>query len=218
MDLKKLIIDNQNLIYKLTHYFKNYPNKEDLFQVGCIGLIKAYKKYDETFDTKFTTYAFPYILGEMKKYVREDKSIKISKDISCLNSKIEKANILLSQKLRREPSIDELSDFLEIPSYELSLAINSINAVQSLDDVIYSDGKDLNLYDFISDKKQDIDSLIALKTELSKLSELEQELISQRYFKDLTQQEVANNLGMSQVQVSRSEQKVLTKLKQKIAS
>ena len=79
MDLKDLIMNNQNLIYKLTHYFKNYENKEDLFQAGCIGMVKAYKKYDSSFNVKFTTFAFPYILGEMKKFAREDKGIKISK-------------------------------------------------------------------------------------------------------------------------------------------
>lgn len=218
MDLKDLIINNQNLIYKLTHYFKNYENKEDLFQAGCIGMVKAYKKYDSSFNVKFTTFAFPYILGEMKKFAREDKGIKISKDISRLNSKIEQATIILSQKLMREPTIDELSTFLDISTYDLAEAINSTNNIMSIDEVINNDGKEVTLHDIIKDKETDLDSLIALRSAIKGLSDFEKELIGKRYYKDMTQKEVAECLGISQVQVSRKEQKVLTKLKSKIAS
>lgn len=218
MDLKELIINNQNLIYKLTHYFKNYENKEDLFQAGCIGMVKAYKKYDSSFNVKFTTFAFPYILGEMKKFVREDKGIKISKDISKLNSKLEKATIILSQKLMREPTLEELSSFLDIPTYDLAEAINSTNNIMSIDEVISSDGKDITLHDIIKDKETDLDSLIALRSAIEGLTDFEKELIGKRYYEDMTQKEVASYLGISQVQVSRKEQKVLTKLKSKIVS
>ncbi|MCI5835249.1 MAG: sigma-70 family RNA polymerase sigma factor [Firmicutes bacterium] len=218
MDLKDLIMNNQNLIYKLTHYFKNYENKEDLFQAGCIGMVKAYKKYDSSFNVKFTTFAFPYILGEMKKFAREDKGIKISKDISRLNSKIEQATIILSQKLMREPTIDELSSFLDISTYDLAEAINSTNNIMSIDEVINNDGKEVTLHDIIKDKETDLDSLIALRSAIKGLSDFEKELIGKRYYKDMTQKEVAECLGISQVQVSRKEQKVLTKLKSKIAS
>lgn len=218
MELKDLIMNNQNLIYKLTHYFKNYENKEDLFQAGCIGMVKAYKKYDSSFNVKFTTFAFPYILGEMKKFAREDKGIKISKDISRLNSKIEQATIILSQKLMREPTIDELSSFLDISTYDLAEAINSTNNIMSIDEVINNDGKEVTLHDIIKDKETDLDSLIALRSAIKGLSDFEKELIGKRYYKDMTQKEVAECLGISQVQVSRKEQKVLTKLKSKIAS
>ena len=218
MDLKDLIMNNQNLIYKLTHYFKNYENKEDLFQAGCIGMVKAYKKYDSSFNVKFTTFAFPYILGEMKKFAREDKGIKISKDISRLNSKIEQATIILSQKLMREPTIDELSSFLDISTYDLAEAINSTNNIMSIDEVINNDGKEVTLHDIIKDKETDLDSLIALRSAIKGLSDFEKELIGKRYYKDMTQKEVAECLEISQVQVSRKEQKVLTKLKSKIAS
>lgn len=218
MDLKQLIVDNQNLIYKITHYFKNYNNKEDLFQAGCIGLVKAYKKYDPSFNVKFTTFAFPYILGEMRKYVREDKGIKISKDISKLNLQIEKATNILSQKLMREPSIEELSKFLEIPVYDLAQAINSTNQIISIDETIKSDGKEITLHDIVKDKETDLDTLISLKTAIEELNDFEKEIINKRYYSDMTQTEVAKSLGISQVQVSRKEQKVLTKLKNKIAS
>ena len=218
MDLKNLIIENQNLIYKMTHYFRNYNNKEDLFQAGCIGLVKAYKKYDSNFNTKFTTFAFPYILGEMRKFVREDKGIKIGRDISKLYFQIEKATNILSQKLMREPTIEELSDFLEIPTYDLAQAINSTSKIMSIDEVISKDGKEVTLHDIIEDKQVNLDNLLTLRNAIEELDSFEKEIINKRYYSDMTQNEVADYLGISQVQVSRKEQKVLTKLKNKIAS
>lgn len=213
MQLEDIILNNQRLIHKATHYFKNYPNKEDLFQVGVIGMIKAFDSYKEEYDTKFTTYAFLFILGEMKKYIRNDKSIKISRDITSLNLKIEKVKILLTQKYSREPSIKELSDYLEVEEKYIIDALKSNNCVDSLDISIKIDSKELNLYDFIPDKIDDIDLLIELKTSLEKLTDFERELIINRYMKDLSQSETANILGISQVQVSRNEKKVLNKLK-----
>ena len=218
-ELEQIIIDNQNLIYSITHYFEGYKNKEDLFQVGALGLIKAYKKFDSSLGVKFTTYAYNYILGEMRKYVREDKGIKISRDITKLNLKIEKASILLAQKLMREPSIQEISDFLEIPSELISESLQAINVIQSIDEPINMSGKEITLHDTISDNsKTDINTLIALKQELEHLTPFERDLIENRYLKDLTQTETADILGMSQVQVSRKETKVLTKLRDKLAS
>ncbi len=213
MQLEDIILNNQRLIHKATHYFKNYPNKEDLFQVGVIGMIKAFDSYKEEYDTKFTTYAFLFILGEMKKYIRNDKSIKISRDITSLNLKIEKVKILLTQKYSREPSIKELSDYLEVEEKYIIDALKFNNCVDSLDISIKTDSKELNLYDFIPDKIDDIDLLIELKTSLEKLTDFERELIINRYMKDLSQSETANILGISQVQVSRNEKKVLNKLK-----
>ena len=148
-ELSKLITDNENLIYRITHYFNNYLNKDDLFQVGCIGLIKAYQNYKEEFGTKFSTYAYPYILGEIIKYIREDKGIKVSRDISKLNLKIERANLILSQKLMRMPTFSELSEYLGIDEYYISEALCASNVLESLDAAITTDGKDLTLYDTV---------------------------------------------------------------------
>lgn len=217
--LLKIITDNENLIYKITHYFTNYLSKEDLFQVGCIGLIKAYYNYKDTYNTKFSTYAYPYILGEIKKYIREDKGIKISRDITKLNLKIEKANLILTQKLMRIPTIDELAQYLGIDKYYISEALNSNNVIHSLDEPISENGKELTLYDTISNvESMDIDTLLALKHELSLLSEDEYRIINERYLQDKTQTQVADILGINQVQVSRYEQKILTKLKDKLAA
>ena len=216
-NLEKIIEENKNLIYSISHYFENYPNKEDLFQVGVIGLITAYKNYNPEFNNKFTTYAYTYILGEMKKFIREDKGIKISRDITKLNLQIEKASVLLSQKLMRYPTTKEIANFLEIDEYFVIEAIKSTNVIQSFDEPINDYEKQITLYDTVSEaKKSDLNDLIALRQELEELPELEKQLIEQRYLFDLTQSETAKKLGMTQVQVSRREQKVLTKLKNKL--
>lgn len=213
-NLTNLVLENKNLIYKISTFFTGYSNKEDLFQVGVVGLINAYKKYDESYNTKFSTYAYPYILGEMNNYVKKDRGIKISRDISRINSKIEKASMLLSQKLMREPSVSELASFLEIDECLVVDAMISRYPTLSVDNVISSDGKDVTLLDIIPDiDSMDINTLVALKEELSKLSQDELSLINDRYMRDLTQSEIASNRGISQVQVSRQEQKVLKKLR-----
>lgn len=215
-DIDTIINENKNLIYSITNYFRDYINKEDLFQVGVIGMLKAYKNYDESLNIKFTTYAYSYILGEMKKYVREDKGLKVSKSISSLGIKIDKAYELLSQKLNRYPSSYELASFLEIPEYMVADVINSRVKIKSIDSPVVDDSKELTLHETIPSKSEDINTLILLRDELSKLDSFEKDLIKKRYFEDQTQSEIATSLGMSQVQVSRSEKKVLTKLKSRL--
>lgn len=215
-ELTSIIMDNQGLIYEAMKYFKNYNNKEDLYQVGCIGFIKAYKNYKEDKGCKFSTYAFTYILGEMKKLVREDKGIKISNQISRLNLKIDKAYILLSQKLMRKPSISEVATFLEIPEYLISECLNSNLSIKSIDEPINDDGKETTLQDIIG-YSNNIDELIYLRNNLEKLTKEEKDIINNRYMYDLTQSETSKIMGISQVQVSRKEQKILQKLKHQMA-
>ena len=213
MELESIILDNINLIYKASNYFKNYPNKEDLINAGVIGMINAYYKFDKSHNTKFTTYAFDYIIGEMKKCIRNDKGIKISRNITSLYNKIERVNDLLSQKYKRKPTIKELSSYLEIEEEYIIEALNSCNNIESLDNSISSDSKDLNLYDVIPDKVNDIDSLIELRSNLKKLNKNDQDLIKYRYYEDLSQMETAKKLGITQVQVSRNEKKIIKQLK-----
>lgn len=215
MDLNQLIIDNQKMIYALTHYFSKYNRAEDLFQVGCIGLVKAHKNYQPNQNTKFSTYAYPYILGEMKKFIREDKGIKVGRKISTLNLKLEKAHIILSQKLMREPKEIELAEFLDIKVEDIVQAKNANQQIKSIDDQV---GDNLSLHEVIESKTIDINTLVALKQAVSKLDKKEYQLIKERYINDMTQSETASSLGISQVQVSRHEQKILQKLKDKIAA
>lgn len=205
-ELKELIINNQNLIYSIASKFKG--DKEDLFQAGCLGLIDAYQKYDSNYNTKFTTYAYPFIMGEMYKYVLEDKNIKLSPEIVKLNLAIKKAEDYLTQKFKRGPTDIELSSFLEIPVYKLVETRNCYQTL-SLDD----NTNESSLYDFVSSDDVSKDDLILLRDALNKLEAKEKELIIKRYFYNKTQQEVANELGINQVKVSREEGKVLTKLK-----
>ena len=214
-EITNLIIKNEKLIYSIANYFKNYNSKDDLYQAGCLGLITAYKKYDPTMNCKFTTYAYPYILGEMRKLVREDKGVKISREITKLNLKIEKAYVLLTQKLMKEPSIEEISRFLEIPEYYVSEAILSLNKIKSIDEPVNFDGREFTLQDVIG-KSENIDELIMLRESLKELNNEEKQIINNRYMKDYTQRETSKLVGMSQVQVSRKEQKVLQKLKSRM--
>ena len=214
---EKLILDNQNLIYSIIHkYYSNYPNKNDLFQEGCLGLIKASKKYDSSFDTKFSSFAYKYILGEISNHIHEDKSVKISHDIQKLYYKLEKVRCLLFQRYMREPTISELASYVEMPEDKVIEILNIPFNVQSLDEPVNLQENDCNLYEIIPDKETNIDDLITLKDEISKLDNNEKELLEARYGKDMTQSEAAKALGMSQVQISRYEKKVLVKLKSRL--
>ncbi len=210
------MLDYKNLVYKITTYFSGYQNKDDLFQAGVVGLLTAYQNFDPSYNIKFTTYAYPYIMGEMKKLVREDKSIKISREITKLNARIEVARNVLCQRLSKEPTNYELARFLEIDEYIVAEAQNSLHPIRSIDEPISIDSKEQNLHDVIPDYEPDIDALITLKDELGKLTPVELELLQKRYFVDMTQTQTAQALGMSQVQVSRQEQKVLTKLRKRL--
>lgn len=214
--IEEIVVENQNLIYSVVNEFGNEINKEDLFQVGVMGMIKAYKNFDESLNIKFTTYAYTYILGEIKKYIREDRGFKVSRQTSSLGYKIEKARELLAQKYNRVPTYNEIAVYLEIPEYVIAEAINSKQEIKSIDSAVAIDSKELTLHETIPSKREDIDSLILLKEELLKLEDSEKELLHKRYFEDMTQTEVANAFGMTQVQVSRSEKKVLTKLKSRM--
>ena len=214
--IEEIVVENQNLIYSVVNEFGNEINKEDLFQVGVMGMIKAYKNFDESLNIKFTTYAYTYILGEIKKYIREDRGFKVSRQTSSLGYKIEKARELLAQKYNKVPTYNEIAVYLEIPEYVIAEAINSKQEIKSIDSAVAIDSKELTLHETIPSKREDIDSLILLKEELLKLEDNEKELLHKRYFEDMTQTEVANAFGMTQVQVSRSEKKVLTELKSRM--
>ena len=207
-EITKILTENENLIYSIASKFTKYKDKEDLFQAGCIGMIEAYKNFDKEKGTKFTTYAYPYIFGEINKYVREDHTIKLSKDMQKLKSKIEKASNILSQKLMHTPSVKELSKYLELEETLISNLLN-YNDPYSIDKEIDEN----SMHEIIPDKIIDYDTLIALKTEIEYLEEPEKTIMIERYYNDITQTELSKRLGLSQVDISRREKKVLTKLK-----
>ena len=207
--LKEVILENSNLIYSIACKFGN-NDIDDLFQAGCIGMMEAYKNYDDSRGVKFTTFAYPYILGRISEYVRENHTVRLSRDMMRTKRKLDKAKIYLSQELMREPTDLELSEYLNIPLENLNILINYKGDGISLDEPYLND---LSLYDIISNYDIDYDNLIFLKEEFESLDEPERTIMFKRYFEDMTQSEVASNLGLTQAHVSRSENKVLTKLR-----
>jgi len=214
------ILEYQRLVYSIIKKFSGY-DMEDLMQVGNVGLAKAYKNYKEGFNTKFSTYAYTYILGEVLTYIRESRSFKISKEYGKLYKKINEAKELLSQKLMREVSNFEVACFLEIDEALVDEVILANSQIKSLDASIneFDEDKEINLYDFAKyqEKGYEADNL-DLFMELEGLQEEEKTLIYDRYFNDLTQSEVSKKLSMSQVQVSRNEAKILKKLRDRLTA
>ena len=211
-----LILENEGLIYKIINKYKNYFELDDLYQVAVMGLIKAYKNYKNDYNTKFTSYAYPYILGEVIKYINDFRSIKVNKNMKMLYSKIIKAKEILSQRLMKEPTIYELSLFLEMDEAIISEVMEANMTVDSLDKIIMEDDKNFELYDKVGYYDNGVENY-PLMMELSKLSKEERQIIVSRYYEDMTQKEVGEALGMYQVEVSRKEKKILQKLKDNIA-
>ena len=208
--LREVILENSNLIYSIASHFGNNQDMDDLFQAGCIGMMEAYKKFDASRGVKFTTFAYPYILGRISEYARENHAIKLSKDMMRARNKIDKAKLYLTQEFMREPTNEELSEYLNVPIENLNMLMNYKGEGVSLDET-YLD--DLSLYDVIAAKEVDYNTLVFLKQEIDSLGEPERTIMYERYFEDMTQSEIANNLGLSQVDVSRREKQVLVKLR-----
>ncbi len=214
----EFILEYSKLIYSVTKYFEGYQHKEDLYQAGCLGLMMAHQNYDETYGVKFSTYAYSYILGEMKKLVREDKGIRVSKNLIKLNTQIETVRFELAQRVMREPTIYEISEFLQIPVDELEEAIQVIQSLISLDMPIQTEGKEMVLSDFVPANDMDLDTLIAFKEEVKNLTPFERKLLEHRFMESRSQTEVALLFGMNQVQVSRAEKKIKEKIKTRLAA
>lgn len=212
--LNQVILENQNLIYSIINKYTYYYDSEDLFQTGVIGLMKAYNNYDKNMNTKFSTYAYKYILSEVLLYMNNNRDIKLSKNYQKLQKKINEAKQVLTQRLMKEPSVYELSLFLELDEGIINQVLELSQTFSGLDEIISNDGKNLCLLDTISnhDKDEMIDNLI-LKEAINGLTEEERKILWMRYYDDRTQQEVAKILGTNQVNVSRSEKKVLQRLK-----
>lgn len=209
------IIENENLVHSIVNKYNGYYDRDDLYQVGMIGLINASKKFDSSVGVKFSTYAYKYILGEVTKYMRENTNIRISRDIIKLKQSINKTKDLLRQRLSREPTTLELSLFLEIDEEKIE-EIESINTETKSLDYCFLEEKD-NLYNSIKIENKEFNpNILDLKTELEKLQDEEKKIIYSRYYDELTQTETSKKLGMSQVQVSRKEAKILEKLRKNL--
>ncbi|MDD5980414.1 MAG: sigma-70 family RNA polymerase sigma factor [bacterium] len=210
-DLTSLVYENENMIYKIINKYTRYFDKDDLYQVAVMGLINAYKNYKEDKNTKFSSYAYFYITGEIKKYLRESNTLKVSKDSIKLNEVIEKTTSYLCQKLQREPSTKEIAMFLEIDEKTIVDAINSKVLVESLDEVDFNDN---NLYNKISSVDNNYDSdILDLKIALENLSPEEFSIINERYVNERSQMETSKLLNMTQSMISRKEKDILRRLR-----
>lgn len=194
---------------------------EDLFQIGCIGLVKAVNNFDSKFNVKFSTYAVPMIMGEIKRFLRDDGIIKVSRSVKNTAKQLHYDRENLISKLGREPTIEELSKFSNIEKEDIIFALESVSGPQYLYDTIHQeDGAPVLLIDKLSHNYEESDDLIdriALKELLSTLDYKSRQVIILRYFKDKTQVQVAKVLGISQVQVSRIEKKVLEQMREKLS-
>ncbi len=197
----------------INNYFKGY-SREDLYQVGVIGVIKAYDKYKENKNTKFSTYAYKWIYGEIYAYINSSKLLKVCSENIKTYKKIIDARNILCQTLMREPSVNEIALYIDELPETIYSTINSMQEIDSIDRIIFEGDKDISMSDTIKDKKDyyNVD-YIYLEEEISKLPLEEQKIIYYRYYKDKTQSEVSKMLGIHQVEVSRREYKALKKIR-----
>ena len=213
---ERLVKNNIGLVWSIVHRFKNnYYDKEDLFQIGCIGIMKAINHFDVGYGVQFSTYAVPIIMGEIKRYFRDDGTIKVSRSLKELNIKINKVKEELINEMGREPSIQEIAERLEVDKQDVIEAIDSSYYPTSLSEPIYEkDGSTISMEERIEDSSQHMwFEKMALKLEIEKLNEKEKLILYLRYKLDYNQEKVAQRLNISQVQVSRLEKKIITKLR-----
>ena len=212
-----LFEENIGLIYSVTRRFAGRgAEMEDLFQIGSIGLLKAVDKFDLSFDVKFSTYAV-LIAGEIKRFLRDDGLLKVSRSVKENQYKLFRMREELERRLGREPTLSELSEGMDMPMEEVILAMESQAEVESLHKTIYQgEGAEVSLMDKLPEKENQQEKLlnrIFLEEVLGGLEPTERRLIYMRYFRDMTQMEIAGELGVSQVQVSRMEKRILEKIR-----
>lgn len=215
------ILKYEKLVSKIASKYSYYSSFEDLKQVGMIGLLKALEKYEVNNNTKFSTYAVFWIRGEILEYLRKDKNIKVSKEIISLSKEVDICSDMLRQKFNREPTTSEIAFCLEKDEDSIIDAIYSKEFVLSSDYSINQDeeGKEVNLYDTIPYYEKGYDEdILDLHQALDELSDDERKIIDLRYFQDMTQSEVSREFGTNQVNISRSENKILQKLRKNIAA
>lgn len=214
-------IANMRLVLSCVQRFQNRKeNYDDIFQVGCVGLMKAIDNFDTTLNVKFSTYAVPMILGEIKRFLRDNSSIRVSRSLRDIAYKTLKAKEELLKLTNNEPSVDELSKYLEIPAKNITIALEAISDPISLCDPVYNDGDDtIYLMDQLSSKTDIEDNWIEnlnLKDALIKLSTREKQIVMLRYYIGKTQMEVSNEIGISQAQVSRLEKNAINQIKKSL--
>ena len=208
---------NLRLVLSIQRFSNSNENVDDLFQIGCIGLMKAIDNFDVTQNVKFSTYAVPMIIGEIRRYLRDNNSIRVSRSLRDTAYKAIYAKEALMKKNDKEPSVSEIADEIGINPKDITFALDAIQNPVSLYEPVYSEGGDtLFIMDQISDKKNKEENWveeISLKEAMGRLSERENNIINLRFFQGKTQMEVADEIHISQAQVSRLEKSALKNMK-----
>lgn len=218
---ERLVMDNVGLVWSIVRRFTGRGcETEDLFQIGSIGLIKAIDKFDTSYDVRFSTYAVPMITGEIKRFLRDDGMIKVSRSIKELGFKVSAVRESLSGSLGREPTLEEISEALEVSKEEVAASLEAGCQVESLYAPSGS-GEDntLSLIDKVAEEKEENEMLLdrmVLGELLKSLEKKQREIIVRRYFYNQTQTQIVEILGISQVQVSRMERKILREMREKL--
>ena len=207
----EIIESNSWLIYKIARSYSEYYNIEDLFQVGSIGLLKAYKNYDKNSNVKFSTFAYKYVFGEIISYIKKDRNIIVGDEYMSIYKKYEKVKSLLISKYNREVSFSEICKFMEMDEQKLLSVIESVMFTKSID------GDSLINYELAYDNREDIFNKVLLESELDALEPFYTSLINYRYYQGFTQSETAQALNTSQVKVSRREKMILQRIKTNIS-
>ena len=216
----KFINGNLRLVLSVIQRFRGRGDSiDDLFQIGCVGLIKAIDNFDLSHEVKFSTYAVPMILGEIKRYLRDYNSVRVARSIKDTAYQIAKLKEELTNKYGHEPSVQEICEKLSLTEYEYALAVDSTKETVSMFEPIYNDGGDvIYLCDQLSEKKSEysLEAKISLKDALNKLKDKEKYIINSRYIYGKTQMELSEELGISQAQISRLEKSGLENIKKMI--
>ncbi|MFD2371837.1 RNA polymerase sporulation sigma factor SigF [Brevibacillus sp. GCM10020057] len=219
-DARELLVNsNIRLVWSVVQRFINRGYEaDDLFQIGCIGLLKAVDKFDLSYDVRFSTYAVPMIIGEIQRFLRDDGTVKVSRSLKETANKVRRAKDELYKQFGRAPTIAEVAEAVGITPEEVVFAQEASRAPSSIHETVFeNDGDPITLIDQIADDGVNKwFEKIALKDAISRLSEREQLIVYLRYYKDHTQSEVAERLGISQVQVSRLEKRILQTIKDQI--
>ena len=213
----KILIENTGLIWSIVRRFLNRGHEgEDLFQIGCIGMLKAIDRFDTEFDVAFSTYAVPMIAGEIRRFIRDDGIVKISRKIKENQMKIMHQREIYINEKKQEPTIEELEKVCDLTKEEIVMAMDASRNVESIDKEMYSKDSAYTLMDLAEDDtniEETFLNKIMVQQLMDMLESKERKIINLRYFKNKTQSQVAKEMGMTQVQVSRLEKKILNSMR-----
>ncbi len=214
----QFVVANLRLVLSVVQRFGGHAEKaDDMFQVGCVGLLKAIDNFDDTLNVRFSTYAVPMIVGEIRRYLRDNNSVRVSRSIRDVAYKALQAKERYIKENNAEPNLEQIASMLELPLSEVTFALDAISETVSLSDPVYNDGNEqIRIMDQISDDKncdEDIMEKLSLNDAIKNLSDREKEILLMRYYVGKTQMEVSEEVGISQAQVSRLEKNALKLIK-----